>query len=397
MQVAFRWQFPLAQRVAGRQNQDCMRLLPVNFVLALACLCLNLPATSGEAATARGIQFIVFKSFHSFSTTSGDSPGEIVLTSRRIRARIEWDELIPSWNLADSPDGWLKVEVRAFQGERATKWFCMGVWSVNASIYPRQSVRGQKDDDGDVDTDTLVLNRPARNLQLRFTLGGTTNQLPKLKFAGVSLLNTRTVREPLPPNHEAWGRLIDVPERSQMAYENGGVICSPTTVSMMLAHWGREMKRGAIDEGVPGVVERVYDPQWKGTGNWAFNMAYAGSFKGMRAYTARLSDVSELEDWIAQGIPVGLSLCYNLLRDRGERGNGHLVVCVGFTENGDVIINDPGTSRNVRKTFPRSNLVKAWAYSKNACYFVYPEEASVPRDRFGHWDSWTARTKFSLR
>jgi len=374
-----------------------MHPLPVTFGLALACLGFHFPATGGESASARGNQFIAFKSFRSFSKTSGSSPGEIVLTSPRIRARIEWDELIPSWNLEDSPEGWVKVEARAFPSERATRWFCMGIWSVNSSIHPRQSVRGQKDDHGDVDTDTLVLEQPARELQLRFTLGGATNQLPRLKFAGVSLIDTHTVRTPLPPNHEAWGRLIDVPERSQMAYENGGVICSPTTVSMMLAHWSRDMKRGAIDEGVPGVVEGVYDPQWKGTGNWAFNMAYAGSFKGIRAYTARLSEVSELEDWIAQGIPVGLSLCYNLLRDRGERGNGHLVVCVGFTANGDVIINDPGTSRIVRKTFPRANLVKAWAYSKNACYFVYREETSVPRDRFGHWDSWTARTKFSLR
>jgi len=71
----------------------------------------------------------------------------------------------------------------------------------------------------------------------------------------------------------------------------------------------------------------------------------------MRAYTARLSDVAELEDWIMQGIPVGLSLCYNRLRGKSRTPSGHLVVCVGFTENGDAVINDPGTLRNVRKVF----------------------------------------------
>jgi len=72
---------------------------------------------------------------------------------------------------------------------------------------------------------------------------------------------------------------------------------------------------------VPEVVKGVYDPKWGGTGNWVFNTAYAGSLKGMRAYTTRLSDVSELEDWIARGIPVGLSLCYNPAagRDDGAR------------------------------------------------------------------------------
>jgi hypothetical protein len=107
----------------------------------------------------------------------------------------------------------------------------------------------------------------------------------------------------------------------------------------------------------------------------------------MRGYASRLSDVSELEDWIAAGLPVGLSVCYNRLRGRMGPASGHLVVCVGFTETGDVIINDPGTSKNVRKTFPRQNLISAWAYSKNAVYLIYPEATKVPQDRFRHWAS----------
>jgi hypothetical protein len=182
-----------------------------------------------------------------------------------------------------------------------------------------------------------------------------------------------------------------------MAYENGGVLCSPATVSMLLAHWSQELNQPELDQDVPEVVKGVYDPKWTGTGNWAFNTAYAGSFRGMRAYTARLSDVAELEDWITQGIPVGLSLCYNRLRGKSRTPSGHLVVCVGFTENGDAVINDPGTLRNVRKVFPRANLIDAWAYSKNAAYLIYPETASVPRDRYGHWDSWTAKKRISIR
>jgi hypothetical protein len=62
-------------------------------------------------------------------------------------------------------------------------------------------------------------------------------------------------------------------------------------------------------------------------------------------------------------------------------------VCVGFTKEGDVIINDPGTSKNIRKTFPRKNLIYAWANSKNAVYLIYPENAELPKDRFGHWSN----------
>lgn len=341
----------------------------------------------------RGVQFIAFKSLSSFKKSVGEPAGEVVYTSRVIRADVTWGELIASWNAEMPPSSYLKIEVRAIHPSHTTKWYVMGLWAGDPERHPRESVRRQRDEDGDVKTDTLVLKQPTDRFQVRLTLGGEGKERPKLKFLSLSLLDTKTPPAPLPPNRAAWGRTIEVPERSQMAYENGGVLCSPTTVSMLLAHWSRELNRPSLDRDVPEVVKGVYDPNWEGTGNWAFNVAYAGSLPGMRAYVARLSDVAELENWIAQGIPVGLSLCYNRLRGKSREPSGHLVVCVGFTENGDAIINDPGTRKNVRKIFPRANLIDAWAYSKNAVYFIYPEKISVPRDRFGHWDSWTARTR----
>ena len=68
-----------------------------------------------------------------------------------------------------------------------------------------------------------------------------------------------------------------------------------------------------------------------------------------------------------------------------------------FTEQGDPVINDPGTTLNVRKTFPRQNLIAAWAFSRNAAYLIYPADAEVPKDRFGHWASWTSRRRIILK
>lgn len=354
-------------------------------------------STSSAPSDARGVQFIAFKSFSNFKKSKGEGPGEAVLTSPQVRVRIRWDELIASWNAEMPASAYLKIEARAIYPDHVTKWYTMGLWSGDPARHPRESVRRQKDADGNVDTDTLILNQSADQLQLRLTLGGDQKQQPKLKFLSVSLLDSKADRSPLSPNRKAWGKTIDVPERSQIAYENGGVLCSPTTVSMLLAHWSQELKQPGLDQDVPEVVKGVFDPKWEGTGNWVFNTAYAGSFRGMRGYTARLSDVAELEDWIAQGIPVGLSLCYNRLRGKSREPSGHLVVCVGFTESGDAVINDPGTRKNVRKVFPRANLIDAWAYSKNAAYLIYPENAQVPRDRFGHWDSWTAKRRISLK
>jgi hypothetical protein len=111
----------------------------------------------------------------------------------------------------------------------------------------------------------------------------------------------------------------------------------------------------------------------------------------MRAYIARFSDVSELEDWIAAGIPVVCSVSYRLLKGLEKpEASGHIVVCVGFTKEGDVIMNDPWAhlekGEKVRKTFLRKDLIAGWGHSHNTVYLIYPEGAKLPADRFGHWE-----------
>lgn len=348
------------------------------------------------ALDARGAQFIGFSSFEQFTKVAGNGVAETVFTSPVIQSRIETDELIASWNVRSRAAAYLKVEARAIYSDHATRYFQLGRWSSDAAKFPRESVLNQRDADGDVATDTLTLTKPCRQLQVRLTLGGDDNAKPELKFLGISLLDRKAAPPSLPPNRAAWGKLLPVPERSQMAYTGGGVWCSPATVSMLMGFWSEKLNRAELNNDVPQIVGAIYDANWEGTGNWPFNTAFAGSFDGMRAYVTRMTDVSELEDWIERGIPVGLSVCYDRLRGKTSGPNGHLVVCVGFTKDGDIILNDPGTSRNVRKVFPRKNLIHAWAYSKNAAYLVYPEKASPPKDRFGHWDSATSRQRVAF-
>ena len=342
---------------------------------------------------ARGGQFIGMEGLRRFTVTPGAKPGEKVLTSHEFIARIQWNELILSWN-ADMPkDSYLRLEARAVYPDRATKFYVMSLWASNPEKYPRESVKHQKDADGDVDTDTLKLKQLAERFQIRLTMGGESPALPKIRFLGAHLLDNTAHPAPLPPNRAAWGKTLPVIQRSQMAYNNGDVLCSPTTLSMMLDFWSKRLHRPDLARDVPEIVKGVYDRVWGGTGNWVLNTAYAGSFRGMRAYTTRMSDVAELEDWVAHGIPVGLSLCYNRLRGVSREASGHLVVCVGFTKDGDPIINDPGTRREVRKVFPRANLIDAWEYSKNAAYIILPEKSAPPKDRFGHWDSRLSRRR----
>jgi hypothetical protein len=335
-----------------------------------------------------------FSNFKPAPDAAGENTkGEVVLLSPKIKPAIDWNELVVSWN-ADAPAGtFLKIEARAILPNRktkfTTKFYTLGLWSPDNKAFPRTSVRGQSDDDGNVETDTLVLKELARAAQVRVTLGGTNSERPELKFLGLSFCNSRVRPAEHPANPAAWGTIIPTPEYSQLSYPQEKGWCSPASVAMVLARWAEVLHRPELHLDVPAVVAGVYDDDFAGTGNWPFNTALAGSFPGMRGYVTRFNDISELEDWIADGIPVVISAPWNLLQPgRQDTGNGHLVVCIGFTKGGDVVINDPATNLKkdrVRHIYQRANVIRAWATSHNTVYLIYPTGAKLPDNRDGQW------------
>jgi hypothetical protein len=350
---------------------------------------LGLGLAVAEVTDRRGCQFLGWEHFDHWQRESAAEPAAWTLTSPPVSADLEWNEAVLSWNAETPPGTGLRFEIRRVAPAPETGWYHLGHWTAEpAAGRLRQSVRGQQDAHGEVQTDVWVLHLPARSAQLRVTcLGGPGGAVPRLKFLGLSLRDNRVAPAPLPPNRAAWGRDLAVPERTQVIYPEGvSAWCSPTSLAMLLAFWGNHLNRPELVLEVPAVARAVHDPEWPGTGNWSFNAAFAGSFPGLRACVTRLSDVAELEDWIAAGVPVAVSVSYNLLRGRPrDRSDGHLVVVRGFTAEGDVVVNDPGTGRDIRRVFPRENLARAWAVSGRTVYLVHPENHPRPVDRFGHW------------
>jgi hypothetical protein len=339
------------------------------------------------ASPSEQCRFLGFHDLGSFTQTL--SSNEIVLLSPVIKAPIAWNELVASWNVAPASNAVLQIEARGIFSDHQTKFYTLGFWSSTPPA--RHSVGAQRDADGDVKTDTWMATRAGADVQVRLTWSGGRDY-PPIKFLGLSFLDDRVLSGPLPPNRAAWGKIITTPERSQHAYPQEEGWCSPTSLSMVLARWRDVLQRPELNIDVPAVAEGIYDNNFHGTGNWPFNTAFAGSFEGMRAYVARFSDISELEEWIAAGIPVIISAPWHLLSPgRTDTGNGHLTVCIGFTETGDVVINDPATNltkdQRVRQIYKRDDVIKAWHESHNTVYLIYPENAKTPPDRFGHWDS----------
>jgi hypothetical protein len=373
-------------------NRTGASALPPLLLLLLALAHWGCASSRTRVATRPPGQFSHFiglTNFSRFARTRADH-GDTILLSPEIRSPSAWNQLIVSWNAAAPAKTFLKLEAAASIDGRTTAFYTLGQWSPDDTLFPRTSVRGQRDADGRVETDTLQLNRPAGTLRLRITLGGANGTLPVLKFLGLCTSDTRTPAVIRPPNRAAWGRIIDIPERSQHGYPDARGWCSPASLAMVLAHWAEVLHRPEINLTVPQTAAAVYDRDFAGTGNWPFNAAFAGSFPGMRGYVTRFDDLSEVEDWIAAGIPVILSARWDLLEPgRPLDSDGHLLVCIGFTDQGDVVVNEPAThlvrGETVRRIYRRANVIRAWLKSHDTVYLVYPEGAAIPRNRFGHW------------
>ena len=173
--------------------------------LSTFLLLLSVTALSGckSISTSHQSQFTRFVGVENFSkfSRSQNENGKTVLLSPKIKAHIPWNELIISWN-ADAPSGtFVKLEAAAISAGHQTKFYTIANWSPDGKTFPRTSVRGQKDDDGNVDTDTLILNQPADAAQIRITLGGTNGALPSLKFLGLSFANTKIPVAARTPHH----------------------------------------------------------------------------------------------------------------------------------------------------------------------------------------------------
>lgn len=284
-----------------------------------------------------------------------------------------FDELVPSWNAVTPGAGSVTVEVRAQTGAAWSRWFSFGNWSSGEG---RASLNGQRDAAGQVLTDTLRLTARATGYQYRVTLRGAGTAVRLLAFNTADRAR-RTAGLGQAGNRSLWGRVIDVPQRSQMIYPDGGEVwCSPTSVSMILARHG-------LNVTVPQAAGGTFDRAYQGTGNWSFNAAYAGGL-GMRAFVTRLPSLAAAERYTAAGVPLAVSLGWK----KGELpgapltySDGHLMVLVGFDASGNPVLNDPAapTDAGVRRSYPRAAFERQWlGHSGGLSYVITPPGQKLP-------------------
>lgn len=296
-------------------------------------------------------------------------------------------EAIVSWNAVTPPGSWIEARLRVRVDQRWSDWYVMGVWSSDDTEDHRHSVRNQNDNDGRVLTDTLLIAQDADAFQVRIDLfASSVQELPSVSLVTVATTGQGAAGGVLTGEQNVRGLTLPVPERSQMVYPNGGEIwCSPTSTSMVMAYWADSLMAPELDISVPDVAAGTYDPVYRGNGNWPFNTAFAAR-DGLIAYVSRLHSMAEVESWVAAGVPVIASLGWvagELPEAPIGSTNGHLLVIVGFTPAGDVVVNDPAgdprLGQRVRRVYARQRFESLWqAHSSGTVYLIYPRDWRVP-------------------
>lgn len=298
-----------------------------------------------------------------------------------IKPGFLFDEVIPSWNIDGAPGGAIKIELKT----EKSGWMTVGEWSGDPGWMPRASVKGQKDEFASVATDTFRSKAPVERVDLKVTLTANPDYTKpvRLKLLTLCFANTKSTQVANQWSESPfWGSLVDVPQRAQGNYPNGGVLCSATSTSMLLWHWSNVLAQPSMNKDVPEVEAAVWDPVYDGAGNWPFNTAYVGSMAGMKACVSRLTCLEDLERLTKAGIPVAVSVSFDMLRGKplSKSESGHLILCVGFRSDGTPILNDPAFKDGVRKTYPREDFEKAWCYSHRTVYLMAPDSVKFPAD-----------------
>ncbi|OEU96635.1 hypothetical protein AN216_19445 [Streptomyces oceani] len=346
-------------------------------------------------------------------------------TSPRHDVRTPAGEAIASWN-AHTPAGtWIRVELRGrYSDGTDSPWYTLGIWTAGdgKDVPRRTSVADQSDGKSSVSVDTFVIDDLDSGLrlssyELRVTLyrapGGSAT--PTVRRVGAMSSDVEDRFEvPASEPGEGAGKELKVPRYSQNIHEGeypeydggGEAWCSPTSAQMIIEYWGRKPTPEDLewvnpdyqDPQVCHAARFTYDYQYEGCGNWPFNTAYAATYEDMQAVVTRCGSLLDAERLVAAGIPVITSQSFieSELDGAGYGTAGHLMTVIGFTEDGDVVANDPASPDNpsVRHVYKRRQFENIWLRTKRkdekgevkgatggVCYVFFPAEPAPTQRR----------------
>ncbi len=304
------------------------------------------------------------------------------------------NQMVVSWNAGTPAGSYVKLYIQVRSGGFWSRRFAYAIWNRDNRPAQRMTVNGQSDDIATIDTDILIAKNTIDAFRVSVELHSLDSKTyPTLRLLTAHCMDTKLPDPPLRARRAVWGTDLQIPERSQLTIPEGNRFCSATSTAMVLEYWGQKLGRSELNVPLQTAVGGIYDYEMGGTGNWPFNTAYAAEFGGLTAYVTRFSSMSQIEQWIGKGVPVIVSMDYNILMHNQKEGRmGHLMVFRGFTDKGACIINDPYTQlekgERVRKIFNRKDFEASWlkeSGSRGTVYLIYPCGWDIPKNWYNNW------------
>jgi hypothetical protein len=320
---------------------------------------------------------------------------------------------VPAWQ-AQTPDAsWIETHLQVLRTDgRWSRWYNMARWtfantvSTDGSITSKRSSGVDQEGVTHQDSDNLWTNGRWTAYRVRALMHRDDGSVPVIRQIGIVASDYRKDVQ-AETGDTTMERAIDllVPPLSQYVHNSeypqldggGAAWCSPASISMVLRYWGKRPTEHDIaalpvdpvfdahqreDGDVNYAAYHTFDngDKDKNTGNWAFNTAYAATF-GLYASVRQYSSLQELEALIQEGIPVVVTLNWDnssldptkhLSGSSIVKTAGHLMVVRGFTERGEVIVNDPAAPSNeeVRRIYQRSQLERRWLEARGGTVYV---------------------------
>lgn len=295
-------------------------------------------------------------------------------------------EALVSWNIDLTPGSCAAVDIRVRRGVHWSPWLRVGVAGDESLCGP--AVRDFEDVDagrGRIDIDFFVGDGEFDAAQVAVTATAPSSHL------GDNPATVRRLGVCLSSATHSWGRISQivatdprssilhpVPFRSQRTPDPdlSGRLCSPTSVSMVLAHYGH-------DHSVSEVASRAYDRTFDLYGNWPRNLQAAWEL-GLPGHLTRFNDWATVSRQLEVGpIIASIRAPRGVLHDAPYQSldEGHLIVLTGLDGKGGIFVNDPaaGTAEQGQRVYSMRDLTTAWMSLGNGTAYVLGPGSPKPR------------------
>lgn len=330
----------------------------------VACACSSVPESEEAARAPRA---------HALVLVVEEAPVQLSNRPWRsawIDAPFAFNELLPSWNV-DLPAGAaFRVDVQI--DEEGAPWLDLGGWGA----WPVSQRAATAFDGGRVAIDVVELAGDAERARVRVRARGLSAGA-SASLERLTLCFTRSVFHELRGDFGTPSKVatLAVPLRRQTdeAPEIAPRICSPTSVTMVLAYSG-------VERPTAEVAAALYDEEHDVYGNW--NRAVQGAFRfGVPGELVRVDDWPAAAAILAEGTPLVISIATKEGQLTGApypSTAGHLLVLAGFDGKGAAVCFDPAVppGDSAPRRYALAELESIWLRRGGVAYRIGRASAS---------------------